>query len=123
MTDLRITHTHTRTWHSQKTVNKNTLANTDTGITQAFNKLFVQVKVDCRPLRKKEGWREGGAAGEATKGRAGECRGTGGTETLTETNKSYTDMIDEIYPSFSNITVWLLHCHSYLPLILKYPAE
>lgn len=71
---------HTRTWHWQKK-----LASTDTGITQTFNKLFVQVKVDCRPLRKKEGRR---AAGEATEGRAGECRGTGGTETLTETNKS-----------------------------------
>lgn len=31
-----------------------TLANTDVGITQAFNKLFVEVKVDCRPLRKME---------------------------------------------------------------------
>lgn len=78
---------HTRTWCSQKTVDKNTLANTDTGITQAFNKLFVQVKVDRRPLRKGGGWR---AAGEATKGSAGECRGTGGAETLTERNKSKT---------------------------------
>jgi len=43
-------------------VNENTLANTDTGITQAFNKLFVQVKVDCRPLRKKGG-AEGGWGG------------------------------------------------------------
>lgn len=34
-----------------KTMNKNT----DTEITQAFNKLFDQVKVDCRPLRKEEG--------------------------------------------------------------------
>lgn len=40
----------------KNTGNKNTLTNTDTGITQAFNKLFVQVKVDCRPLRKKEEW-------------------------------------------------------------------
>lgn len=30
---------------------------TEAGITQAPNKLFVQVKVDCRPLRKEEGWR------------------------------------------------------------------
>lgn len=76
MTNLWIKYMHTQ--------NKNTLANTDTRITQAFNKLFVQVKVDCRPLRKEEGR----VAGEATKGRVGECRGTGGTETLIETNKS-----------------------------------
>lgn len=46
---------------------KNILANTDTGITQAFNKLSVQVKVDCRPLRRQEGRR---VDGEATKGRS-----------------------------------------------------
>lgn len=78
-------HTRTHGSHTKKTLNKNTLENTDTGITQAFNKLFVQVKVDCRPLRKKEGWR---AAGEATKGRAGECRDTRATETLIEMNNS-----------------------------------
>lgn len=61
---------HTWTQQSQKKgwgVNKNTLANTDTGITQAFNKLFVQVKVDCRPLRRQEGRRVDGGA---TKGRS-----------------------------------------------------
>lgn len=62
-----------------------TLANTDAGITQAFNKLFVRSKLTAGPSRKRRG---AVRLERQTEGRAGEGRGTGGTETLTESNKS-----------------------------------
>lgn len=85
---------HTRTRHSaeaekkkEKTVNKNTLANTDTRITQAFNRLFVQVKVDCRPLRKKD------VMG------AWECKGTRGTDRDRDMMDGFHPLIFKIRPA------------------------
>lgn len=96
-------------------VNKNTLANTDTGITQAFNKLFVQVKVDCRPLRRQEGQR---VDGEATKGRSWGMQGYKGNGD-TDWNKEFYNRHDRWFlPSFtfSKLPVWLLLCQTRVPL-------
>ena len=74
------THAHMDMALGKDTANENTLANRDTGITQAFNKLFVEVKVEQRPLRKKAG------GGETKGGRAGECGGMRGEKHTLETH-------------------------------------